>query len=67
MCWCNPNIRTPCCGGPNCHPPFVNPLKVVGTGRVGDNDQVLMISFNRKPTDNELRAFHDHFTSRWWS
>ena len=21
MCWCDPNKRTPCCGGPNCHPP----------------------------------------------
>lgn len=21
MCWCTPSIRTPCCGGPNCHPP----------------------------------------------
>jgi len=20
MCWCNPNIRTPCCGGISCHP-----------------------------------------------
>ncbi len=21
MCWCNKNIRTPCCGGVGCHPP----------------------------------------------
>jgi hypothetical protein len=21
MCWCNPNLRTPCCGAPDCHPP----------------------------------------------
>ncbi len=21
MCWCNPSLRTPCCGGINCHPP----------------------------------------------
>tara|TARA_Y100000588_G_scaffold170332_1_gene184145 strand:- start:10989 stop:11339 length:351 start_codon:yes stop_codon:yes gene_type:complete len=20
MCWCNPKLRTPCCGGMNCHP-----------------------------------------------
>lgn len=20
MCWCNKNIRTPCCGGVSCHP-----------------------------------------------
>lgn len=21
MCWCNKNLRTPCCGGISCHPP----------------------------------------------
>ena len=21
MCWCNKNLRTPCCGGINCQPP----------------------------------------------
>ena len=21
MCWCNPNLRTPCCGKPDCNPP----------------------------------------------
>lgn len=21
MCWCTPEIRTPFCGSPNCHPP----------------------------------------------
>lgn len=21
MCWCTPEIRTPCCGKPGCHPP----------------------------------------------
>lgn len=21
MCWCSPNLRTPCCGGSDCHPP----------------------------------------------
>lgn len=20
MCWCQPSLRTPCCGGINCHP-----------------------------------------------
>lgn len=20
MCWCNPSLRTPCCGGISCHP-----------------------------------------------
>lgn len=22
MCWCNPSIRTPCCGSSDCHPPL---------------------------------------------
>lgn len=21
MCWCNPSLRTPCCGSINCYPP----------------------------------------------
>ena len=21
MCYCNPSLRTPCCGGVDCHPP----------------------------------------------
>ncbi len=21
MCWCDPEVRTPCCGKPGCHPP----------------------------------------------
>ena len=21
MCWCNPTLRTPCCGKPECHTP----------------------------------------------
>lgn len=24
MCLCNPNLRTPYCGGVNCHPPNIN-------------------------------------------
>lgn len=25
MCWCNPQIRTPFCGSPACHPPTQSP------------------------------------------
>lgn len=24
MCWCNPSLRTPCCGGITCHPSSSN-------------------------------------------
>lgn len=27
MCWCRPEVRTPNCGGPNCHPPIAKPVK----------------------------------------
>ncbi len=26
MCWCDPNLRTPCCGKPDCHPPQNEPV-----------------------------------------
>lgn len=39
MCWCNPSIRTFCCGGPNCHPPrgiAVERLKIELEDRLSD-------------------------------
>jgi hypothetical protein len=27
MCWCRPEIRTPNCGRPECHPPVNNTLQ----------------------------------------
>ena len=26
MCWCRPEVRTPCCGRPECHPPGEAPI-----------------------------------------
>ena len=37
----------------------MNDLKVYGTGRVADNEQVLLVMMSRKPTDDELREIHD--------
>lgn len=35
------------------------PIRVTGVSRVADNDKVLLVGFDRRPTDDELRAFHD--------
>lgn len=35
------------------------PIRVMGVSRVADNDKVLMISFNRKPTDDKIREIHE--------
>jgi len=34
-------------------------LQVSGVGRMGDNSKALLVSFNRTPTDEELRTIHD--------
>jgi hypothetical protein len=34
-------------------------LRPLGVSRVSDNDKVLMVSFNRVPTDDELREIHE--------
>jgi hypothetical protein len=34
--------------------------KVAGVSRVGDNEKVIAVDFDRRPTDNEMRAFHDY-------
>jgi len=36
------------------------PLHVTGVSRVADNDKALLVSFAWKPTDDDLRKFHDH-------
>ena len=35
----------------------LEPLRIMGAGRMADNDQALLLSFNRRPTDDELRGF----------
>ncbi len=34
-------------------------LKATGIGRDPDNSQFLFIGFNKKPSDDEMRAIHD--------
>ncbi len=37
----------------------MSPLRAKGIGRDFENEQTLFVSFNRRPTDDELRALHD--------
>jgi hypothetical protein len=39
-------------------------LRLWGVSRVADNEQALMLSFDRSPTDDELRAIHERFRAR---
>lgn len=40
------------------------PLRVRGVGRMGDEPRALLLCLNENPTDDELRALHEHL--RWW-
>lgn len=40
------------------------PLRPRGVGRVADEPRAFLILFNENPTDDELRALHEHL--RWW-
>lgn len=40
-----------------------NDLWVIGVGREGDYDKTLLVYFNRTPTDDEMRAFHDSISA----
>lgn len=40
------------------------PLRPRGVGRVADEPRALLILFNENPTDDELRALHEHL--RLW-
>ncbi len=40
----------------HCEP---EPLKCLGTSRVMDNSKALLVAFNRRPTDGDLRALDD--------
>jgi hypothetical protein len=35
-------------------------LRIKGCGRDADNEKALVLYFNRKPTDDELRALYDN-------
>lgn len=39
-------------------------LRAYGVTRMADNDQAILVSFSRKPTDDELRALHDVLAGR---
>jgi hypothetical protein len=39
-------------------------LRLWGVSRVADNEQALLLSFDRRPTDDELRALHERFKPR---
>ncbi len=39
--------------------PGSGPLRVFGVSRMSDNDKAVLVSFNRKLTDEELRFFHE--------
>lgn len=34
-------------------------MKVQGVSRVADNEKALLVSFTRRPTDDEIRTLHD--------
>lgn len=34
-------------------------FKALGIGRDADNEKVLIVSFNTRPTDDEMRAVHN--------
>lgn len=36
-------------------------LRLWGVGRVAGNEQALLLSFDRRPTDDELRAVHERY------
>ena len=35
-------------------------LKARGVGRVADNDKAIMVCFDRRLSDNEMRELHDN-------
>ncbi len=55
--YCNHDQSTPMADSP----PTLQgeALRAVGVSRVADNDGVALVFFNRRPSDDELRALHD--------
>jgi hypothetical protein len=39
-------------------------LRVIGVGRLIDNDRALLVMFDRVPTDDEFREFHESMRAR---
>jgi len=40
-------------------------LRLWGTSRIADNVRVLMLSFDREPTDDELREIDDYLKEKY--
>ena len=71
-----PSGRCPACGrnwGPSIldgifQGPFDDPdresLRVFGVTRMADNEQAVLIVFQRRPTDDELRSLHESLAGR---
>ena len=38
------------------------PLRVRGVGRVADEPRALLLALSERPTDDEIRALHDHLS-----
>lgn len=38
------------------------PLRVRGVSRVGDEPRAILLALNERPTDDEIRALHDHLS-----
>lgn len=41
-----------------------DPVKCLGVSRDAENDQAIIVSLSRRPSDNELRGLHD-FIRDW--
>lgn len=41
------------------------PLRVRGVGRISEEPRALIVALSERPTDDELRSFHDH--ARLWA
>lgn len=68
----DPVFQCPKCGStePWLHPatercsnPWHLP-KAVGVGRVADNERALLVCYNRRPTDDEIRGIHELLAGR---
>lgn len=59
MCWCNPKLRTPCCGGVDCKPRFQSLMEWQPKEHF-EIDPVTQVSCTRKPTYDEVRLILEH-------
>lgn len=40
-------------------------IKAIGVGRMFDNDRALLVIFDKKSTDDQLRAVHERIGTMW--